>query len=186
MKKTLIALGLTAAIILGSSCGSDDTGGGSTAEEKVGDDQLDQYLQSQPLPFFTSSQLRQNLIDIETAQANATVTTSFFFNVGVVDPIHECPSIGFPIPGSWQLSNPEKIITKYEGTVTLPQIEPNGLYTNDTTGTTAICVDENGRGYAFYHEGFISAVPAPAKWDATTKRVVLTGSPTAEFDTGEK
>ena len=186
MNKTLIAIGLAVTLLLGTACGTADPGGGSAKEEKTGDDQLDQYLQAQPVPIFNYSQLRQNLIDIETAQANATVTTSLFFNQGVVDPIHECASVGFPIPGSWQLSNPQKVITDHEGTITLPQMEPNGLYTADTTGTTAICVDEQGRGYAFYWEGFISTLAGPAEWDSTTKSINLMGAPTAEFSTGEE
>jgi hypothetical protein len=183
---TKITAAAVAAILALSACGVESGGGGTEKEEQVGDDQLDQYLQSQPVPVFNSSQLRQNMIDIQTAQANATVTTSFFFNQGVTDPIHQCPSIGFPIPGSWQLTNPQKIITKHEGTITLPQLEANGLYTADTTGTTVICVDEDGKGYASYWEGFVSTLAGPAEWDATSKQVVLTGAPTAEFSTGEE
>lgn len=155
-----------------------------TKEKKTATEQLDQYLQSQPVPKFTSSQLRQNLIDIQTAQVNATVTTSFFFNQGVADPIHECASVGFPIPGTFQLTNPQQKLRDSEAVIA--QLEATGVYTGETTGTTAICIDADGRGYAHYWEGFVSAVAGPAEWDATTKSIVLTGAPTAEFSTGEE
>lgn len=184
MRNKIIALSIVALLTL-SACGTTTNRNATVSEEKkAATEQLDQYLQSQPVPKFTSSQLRQNLIDIQTAQVNSTVTTSFFFNMGVVDPIHSCPSIGFPIPGSFQLTNPSQKLRDSEAVI--PQLEANGVYTGDTTATTVICVDADGRGYASYWEGFVSTVAGPAEWDATTKSVVLTGAPTAEFDTGEE
>jgi|PlaIllAssembly_1097288.scaffolds.fasta_scaffold976863_2 hypothetical protein len=183
MRKSIIAIAAASALVLGA-CGSDDQGG-RVSEEDTAEQQLTQFLEAQPIPIFEYSQLRQNLIEIETAQANATVTTSFFFNQGVVDPIHSCPSIGFPIPGTFQLTNPQQVIGR-ESRVAIPQLEANGVYTGDTTATTVICIDADGRGYASYWEGFVSTVAGPAEWDATTKTVVLTGAPTAEFSTGEE
>jgi len=181
IKITAVAI---AALLTLSACSATENRNATVSQEKkTATQQLDQYLQSQPVPKFTSSQLRQNLIDIQTAQVNSTVTTSFFFNQGVVDPVHACPSIGFPIPGTFQLTNPSQKLRDSEAVI--PQLEANGVYTGDTTGTTAICVDADGRGYAHYWEGFVSAVAGPAEWDATTKSIVLTGAPTAEFDTGE-
>jgi hypothetical protein len=182
MRKTIA---ITAIALLGlAACGSDDAG--RTSEEDTAEKQLTQFLESQPIPIFNYSQLRQNLIEIETAQANATATTSFFFNLGIEDPIHSCPSIGFPIPGTFQLSNPQQKVGGTNGNVTLPQLEANGVYTGDTTATTVICVDAEGKGYASYWEGFVSTVAGPAEWDTETKTVVLTGAPTAEFSTSEE
>jgi hypothetical protein len=181
--KKIIAI-TTIALLGLAACGSDDQGG-RRSEEDVAEKQLTQFLESQPIPIFNYSQLRQNLIEIETAQANATATTSFFFNMGVVDPIHSCPSIGFPIPGTFQLTNPQQVIGR-ESRVAIPQLEANGVYTGDTTATTVICVDAEGKGYASYWEGFVSTVAGPAEWDPETKTVVLTGAPTAEFSTSEE
>lgn len=49
-----------------------------------------------PVPEFRYSQIRQNLIEITQAQAQAetTQTTSFFFNLGADAPIMVCPSSG--------------------------------------------------------------------------------------------
>lgn len=163
----------------------DDPPGATKEEQAVARQQLDQFSSAQPVPIFNYSQLRQNLIEIEEAQANATVTTSFFFNLGVVDPVHTCPSIGFPIPGTFQLTNPMQTLTYGQGGgIVWPQLEANGVYTGDTAATTAICIDSQGRGYAHWWEGSVSTVAGPATWDYDAKLIVLTGEPTAEFTTG--
>ncbi len=190
---TILAAILTVFVLTAADCdgsGDDGDGGAKKQEEKNADQQLSQYLISQPVPQFNWSQLRQNLIEIQTAQANGTATTSFFFNQGIPDPIHACPSIGFAIPATYQLTNPDQITnvdTPGEGgtAVTTGQLEATGVYTADTTGTSVICIDDKGEGYAFYWEGFVSTVAGPAKWNVDTRQVELTGKPTGDFTTEE-
>lgn len=164
----------------------------NVTKEAITDEQLTiasglvNVLKAQPLPRFAWSQLRQNLIELQTAQANTTQTTTFFFNQGVRDPIQFCPSIGFPIAATTQLSNPEqKVIEtasgKDNGNVTLPQIDPNGVYAGNSTGTFAICLDAQGRAYANYWEGFVQTVTGPAHWDVASHTVELTGPPSFDF-----
>lgn len=161
--------------------------GAQSKESKIANEQLAGFLTAQPVPIFNWSQLRQNLIELETAQANTTATTSFFFNQGVQDPIASCPSIGFPIPSTYQLTNPSKAVGGPEsGNVTVAQIESTGVYTADTSGTYVICIDTNGKGYAFYWEGFVSTVTGPATWDTEAHNVTLTGAATGAFSTEHK
>lgn len=187
MKKiAILAAGL--ALILGLSACAPEGSAANEKEQEVAQQQLEGFLRSQPVPVFTWSQLRQNLIEIETAQANTTATTTFFFNQGVVDPIAVCSSIGFPIPSTYQLSNPEQVERHSGdggGNISFPQLEANGVYTGDTTGTYAICVDGNGKAYADYWEGFVKTVTGPATWDYDKHQVVLTGAPTGDFSTGK-
>lgn len=184
-KKRTAAIGLGAIltffVLTAESCG-DEASGSTKEERKAGDEQLAQFLLAQPVPVFNYSQLRQNLIEIETAQANGTVTTSFFFNQGVPDPIHVCPSTGFAIPSTYQLTNPLKP-SGYQDNATVAQLETTGVYTADTSGTYVICIDDKGEGYAFYWEGFVNTVAGPAKWNLTTHQVELTGKPTGGFTT---
>ena len=187
MKKIIAVLFALSVVAVGCTGGEDNA---SEKDTKVASEQLEQFQQAQPVPIFNNSQLRQNLIDIQTAQANATATTSFFFNQGVQNPVHGCPSIGFPIPGTYQLTNPEGVV-RIGGTggserFALPQLEATGVFSGETTGTTFICVDENGKGYAHWWEGFVSTVAGPAEWNAETGQVEMTGAPSAEFSTGEK
>lgn len=148
--------------------------------------QLDRYQDTQPIPQFDWSQLRQNLIEINTAQAETTQTTSFFFNLGTDQPVASCPSIGFPIPSTAQLTNPDQAIGDIgrngSGAV-VAQIEQTGVYTGDSSGTYAVCVAPDGAPYAFYWEGYIATVTGPAIFE--DGQIVLTGDPTFEFSGGE-
>ena len=58
--------------------------------------------QSQPLPHYSYSQIRQTLIDAQDIEANGTQTTSFFFQQGMPDPIFSCPSLGEPVANTDQ------------------------------------------------------------------------------------
>lgn len=170
--------------ILALSASSCDDNGARQQEENTAEAQLNQFLQSQPIPRFNYSQLRQNLIEIETAQANSTATTSFMFLLsgsGATGPlVHSCPSIGFPIPSTYQLTNPQQVIGR-DSRVAIPQLESNGVYTGDTTGTYVICVGDDGKPFAFYHEGFVATVTGPAHWDVEKGEIVMDGPSSAEF-----
>lgn len=184
MPRRLIAVALLL-VVATAACA--DTNSATQKDQNIAKQQLTGFQNNQPIPVFTYSQLRQNLIEIETSQANSTQTTSFFFNQGVQDPITTCPSIGYPIPATYQLSNPQQIVNGDNGRVsTVPQIEANGVYTGDTSATYVICVDASGKAYANYWEGFVSTVTGPAVWDEASHTVHLTGAPTATFTTAKK
>ena len=143
-------------------------------------------VNNQPLPHFAYSQMRQNLIEIETAEANGVQTTSFFFNQGQRDPVNHCPSIGVPLPNTASLSNPQQVVDgsgdRGGGNVTIGQMDPNGIYVPaSSTGTFVICIDAQGHPYADYWEGFVKTVFAPAKWNTSTHEVELIGPPSFNF-----
>lgn len=183
-RQKLVALALALGAVFGLSACTDD--GSARAKDEAQSEAILQDLQkAHPVPKFKYSQYRQNLVEIVTAQAESTPTTSFFFNQGVKDPVGSCPSIGFPIPTTAQLTNPEQIGggNSSAGYVTLPQVEPNGVFTGDSSGTYVICRDANGRAYGDYWEGNVRAVTGPAEWDGN--QIVLIGAPTGKFTTGE-
>lgn len=197
IKKRITALALIVFGVLAlGACTSTTTTGQRAAKDSANNEQqsiadgLINMEKSQPLPRFSWSQLRQNLIEIQTAQSDTTQTTSFFFNQGVQEPVQSCPSIGFPIPGTTQLSNPDQKITDVgrsagSGNVTIPQIDPNGVYSGDSTGTYVLCIDATGHPYANYFEGFVQTVTGPAQWNVTKHEVELTGPPSFAFTKGK-
>ena len=142
---------------------------------------------NQPAPQFDFSQIRQTAIDVETAQAHTTQTTTFFFNQGVQDPINSCPSIGFPIASTTQITNPQQLarVTQQGNGITgaIPQIDPNGIYSGDSTGTYILCVDAQGQTYGAYWEGFVYSVTGPAVWNEATHQATLTGPSSFKFTT---
>ena len=182
---TAIAV-VVALIIVLAACSGDSNSDARQEDEATAAAQLNQFQQAQPVPQFNTSQLRQNLIEIETAQANTTATTSFMFllaGAGESGPlVHECPSIGFPIPATYQLTNPDQIEGNRDGGyVAIPQLESTGIYTGDTTGTYVMCVGDDGEAFAFYHEGFVATVTGPAHWDVELGEIVMDGTSSAEF-----
>lgn len=185
MRTKLILPGiLIVALGLGACGGTNNRGNALESKQQS----IDTYALelAQPLPHYNFSQIRQNLIELETAQANGVQTTSFFFNQGVANPIQTCPSIGAPIPTTTQLSNPlEQVRDPNGGNVphssVLGQMDPNGVYSGPSSGTYVMCVAPNGKAYADYWEGFVQTVFGPAHWDSAQHQVVLDGPPSFKF-----
>lgn len=187
MSKTrnrIAILALVAGAFLGAACSDlDSNDSASEKDEKSSEAALNDLQKAHPTPKFERSQLRQNLVDITTIQAEATQTTSFFFleGVGIVG---ECPSIGFPIQSTTQLTNPEQEKGPRESRITLPLVEPTGVYTGDSSGTYVICVDAKGHAYARYWEGYVQTVTGPA--EVVDNVVKLTGPSSFDFEEGNK
>lgn len=184
-KKSRVIAGAALAAIVAVSvaaCGQDSPGPASanSQEQHTQATIQNQMLANQPIPVFDRSEYRNTLITVENAEARGVATTSFFFNQGVKDPIFVCPSLGFPIPSTAQLTNPQQPIWKngyheYSG-VTVGQMDPTGVYTGDSTGTYVECVSPQGTKYAKYWEGFVDTIGGPAHWDGNSE--VLDGAPT--------
>ena len=185
MYKKLAVLGaaLTLTVTLGA-CTGHATSSANKQESQQQRAASQQLVQNQPIPQFNYSQLRQNLIEVETAEAQGVQTTSFFFNLGARDPIQTCPSIGAPIPTTQQLSNPDQLARtggQYSVEGVIGQMEPTGTYTGDSTGTYVMCIGGDGQPYANYWEGYVQTVFAPAEWDAATHSVKITGPASFKF-----
>lgn len=186
----IIVLGLIAAastfVVAGCGHGHSGESSGQKAEHSTQQEIEDNYAKDEPVPALKNSQVRQNLIEIEEAVAEGVQTTSFFFNLGVEDPIKSCPSIGVPIPATAELTNPEQVISQSSinssgGNVTIPQMDPDGVYKGDTEGTFVLCINAKGEAYVDYWEGFVDAEFAPASWNRTNHEIEDTGSATWDF-----
>lgn len=80
-----------------------------------------------------------------------------------VCPNPEGKSIGFGIPYSTQFTSPEKIVERLGTPVTVPQADPNGLYTPPSSDATwVICVHPEGKDpFPLYEENRITTSPIP-------------------------
>ncbi len=180
MNKKMIAVVAVVGLAL-SGC-SDRSNNTANREEQHTQDEIQNTLvHNQPIPFFPFSEQRNTLIAVETAEANGVATTSFFWNQGVKEPFFVCPSIGFPIASTAQLSNPKQVVYgAHPGggsdVAVVDQMEPTGVYTGESLGTYVECVAPNGTKYAKYWEGFVDTIGGPAHWDGHTE--VLDGDPT--------
>lgn len=182
IRKTLMALGAVGMLLLLTAANC--SGNSNSKDAALANRQLGEFLVNQPAHTYPWSQLRQNLIEIQDAQANTTQTSSFFFNMGVQDPIMACPSIGFSIPSEDQLTNPQARVPNHDSVVS--QIEPTGVYTGHSTGTHVICLNSLGKPYAAGWEGFVLTVTGAVGWDYGKHQIFPVGTPTAQFTTGHK
>lgn len=194
-RRTALVFGATALIItVGATAVSCTSTGhpqssGQKQENQQQSNITSQLLQAQPIPAAAWSQVRQNLIEIERSQTDTTQTTTFMFGpANNPDPIDWCPSIGDPIPGTAQLSNPQQI--QHDGypsggaAVPIPQMDPNGIYGGETTATYVMCVNAQGQVEPRRAEGIAHTVYGPATWDYTKHQVTLNGPASFKFTKG--
>lgn len=180
------ALALALLLFLGlgaGSCASGNSNSADNRERATSNDTQERYANNQPIPSDGWSQLRQNLKEIEIAQIRGSSTFAYFFIEGKANgkPVMSCSSMGFPIPASFQLSNPLKP-AGYQDSATIAQMEPNGVFTGDTDGTYVICLrvspgqPDDGRPYAMYWEGRVMMSSVELQWDEASGTMVPTGA----------
>lgn len=169
---SVIAVGLAA-------CNGNQNGNQAEARQQLADTQS--LENNQPLPHYNFSQERQNMKDIEDAEATNVQTTSFVMQNGDRDPVFSCPSIGFGIPDSASLSNPLQVANPSDRSSTaIGQMDPTGIYAPvSSEGTFTICLTANGSPYISRFEGTVNAIGGPAEWDPAAHMIRMTGAPTA-------
>ena len=183
-----VTIAAVAAIVLitASAC-TQGTPSGQASENAQQQANTLSLEQSQPLPHYNWSQIRQTLIDAENISAAGTQTTSFFFQMGLPDPVYSCPSIGMPVANTAQLSNPQQVEPdphSSSGSVVVSQMDPNGIYApSSSMGTYVICIASSGAKYLDYWEGDVLTITGAAEWDAVKHSLKVTGAPTAAIHT---
>ena len=187
MNRKTIAGGIAAAAIAALSLTACTQSGnaGQAAENQAQQHDTTSLVNDQPIPHFNYSQIRQTLIDAETIAADGTQTTSFFFQMGLPDPVFSCPSLGMPVANTAQLSNPQQVVgTGNSNAVTTGQMDPYGIYAPAaSTGTYVICVNSSGAKYLQYWEGDVMTVTSAATWNKATHTITVSGAPTAVIHT---
>jgi hypothetical protein len=155
MNKILTALAALALILGVAACesGSKSEDSREREQEAIGEG-FDRVTRSQQVPSFDYSQERQTLIDVLTIRAEGTHGTAYATTMeGQL--IWWCPSVGAPVPSTYQLTNPDQIIGG-DGANTeeqvLPLGEPTGVYTGDSAATWTVCLDDNGTAFGKYEE----------------------------------
>lgn len=187
MNRNIIVLLPTAALAVAAVAGCGSGGNANNADQARSATQLSVYQQNQPIPQAAWSQYRQTLVDVELAQIHGVATTSFFFNQGATDPYKSCPSIGFPVASTSQLTNPQQAISSHNvtGFAVIGQLEPNGTFTGESTGTYVVCVDPVTKtAHIDYAEGFVDTEGGPAIWDQGTHSIRPNGAATVTTSAG--
>ncbi len=183
-RQAISALSIAAVTGFGlAACTSASNSSGQQQENQAQRQDTQSLVRNQQIPHFSWSMERQILIDAETAAADGTQSTSFFFIQGVRDPVFVCPSLGLGVPDTAQLSNPQQVVNDGypnggQG-LTVGQMDPFGVYSPPASeGTYVICVGSGGKPYLERAEEFVHTVLGPAVWDYGTHQIKVTGAPT--------
>jgi len=157
MKRLLLAvavstLGLTA-------CGPQPES--STQIERKKQEELSlQAVQSVGMPAITNFAEKRMFKDILELRDRSVPTTTYL--VGMNNQLTKlCDSVGYGLPYATQYTNPMRISGDGHGYVTLPQADPNGLYSPASAeGTWVLCVDhKDGKAKPIYVEPRIIVSP---------------------------
>ena len=94
---------------------------------------------------FRERKLMKQIIEMRDQDGLVTYTYTVPETTG--RPVFLCNSIGYGLPAATQYTNPEKTDYYSTGSVTLPQADPNGLFSpSSAEGTWVMCTDPSGSG----------------------------------------
>jgi len=84
---------------------------------------------------------------LEMRDQDGLVTYTYTVPETTGRPVFLCNSIGYGLPAATQYTNPEKTDYYSTGSATLPQADPNGLFSpSSAEGTWVLCTEPSGSG----------------------------------------
>ena len=179
------ALGGAAGIALlgsmASACSGPSNAAGQTLEQNSSNQSQTIAEETLPAPVFKYSEIRWVTIEAEASEALGEQTTSFAFQQGDPNPIFSCPSIGYPVANTAQLTNPQKVVhdsyPQGGAALTVGNMDPNQIYPPPASqGTNILCVNRTGQFYLAYSEPNVVTVAGSAIW-VDGKGIVMNGAP---------
>ena len=191
MRKAIFLLpwSLLAVLLLTAAC--DDSSPQTSSESNLVNNQQTVYSNNQSLHRYDYSPERDELQQIYDARMKVVNTWTVIYSMG--KPVFVCPSKGYPIPYTTQLTNPSQISTgtgTYNPSLVIPQAEPNGLYTGTTNATWVLCVRTLPGGGSeiepVYSETDAMAFPYPVKLDDTGAVVDAGGNSSVQINVKSK
>lgn len=176
MKKFLVLLVVVSALL--AACGNIQTNS-ANIEHTQQETGIKAIIQNQPVPDLGGWSFERHIV-IQTYIARNKGTIATFSYLMTLDGkvIEICPSIGYPIPYSTQLTNPMQISENWQegwyaheaGVIGNP--EPNGLYPPESAAATFVnCVNPDGSVTPTYFEQDVFALPYRIKSDIQITRV---------------
>jgi hypothetical protein len=179
---SFIALGVVVLTLLVSMTACETTTVGVEAtQQAIG---IRPLLQNQPVPDLGGwSFPRQVVIDtyVATNKIVGTYTYELLPYTGQI--LFICSSLGYPVMGGTQLTNPMARDTNSQYAVSVGNPEPNGLYAPSSgAGTLITCVSKDGTASPVYWEDNVFALSYPISY--TMKLEPLDGfEPSIKIDT---
>lgn len=163
--KIIGAIALLATLSLGVVVGCTQDDKAQSAGNSVKDQQtnvaksLERQNKSQPGRVYDYSEIKSVMQNVQDIQAGGAASTTAFYLEGV-GMIGWCPSKGVSVSDGWQLT-PSRQWVDMPGDKTrewkeIDQAEATGVYpTGTSSGTYTLCVDDNGKEFLKYWEGYV-------------------------------
>lgn len=157
MKKLLAFIAVATLL---TACDQRET---STQIERRKQEELSlQAVQSVGMPSIVNFAEKRMFKDILELRDKNVATTTYL--VGMNNQLTKvCDSIGYGLPYATQYTNPQRVADYTHGVATIPQADPNGLYSPASAdGTWVLCVDhKDGKAKPVYIEPRILVSPFP-------------------------
>jgi hypothetical protein len=158
MKKLLLVVPLVALL---TACLETPPTSGQIERKKQEELSL-QGVQQVGMPAIVNFAEKRMMKDILELRDKNVATTTYL--VGMNNNLTKiCDSIGYGLPYATQYTNPQKPVYEVHGNITLPQADPNGLYSPASAdGTWVLCVDhKDGKAKPVFIEPRIIVSPMP-------------------------
>ena len=156
MKKLLLVLPIVVGL---AACDAPHPSSRQIEAQKQEEMQL-QAVQSVGMPAIVNFAEKRMMKDIIELRDKNVATTTYL--VGMHNQLTKvCDSVGYGLPYATQYTNPQMKVSGQNGNVTLPQADPNGLYSPASAdGTWVLCVDhKDGKAKPVYIEPRILVSP---------------------------
>jgi len=157
MKRLLLAV---AASTLGLTACGPQSESSTQIERRKQEEMSLQAVQSVGMPAITNFAEKRMFKDILELRDRSVPTTTYL--VGMNNQLTKlCDSVGYGLPYATQYTNPQRVYSDAHGYGTLPQADPNGLYSPASAeGTWVLCVDhKDGKAKPIYVEPRIIVSP---------------------------
>jgi hypothetical protein len=158
MKKLLLVVPLVALL---TACLETPPTSGQIERKKQEELSL-QGVQQVGMPAIVNFAEKRMMKDILELRDKNVATTTYL--VGMNNNLTKiCDSIGYGLPYATQYTNPQKPVYEVHGNITLPQADPNGLYSPASAdGTWVLCVDhKDGKAKPVFIEPRVIVSPMP-------------------------
>lgn len=156
MKRNLLVVSAALAVLWLTACDESS----SSIERKKQEELSKRGVESVGMPAIVNFAEKRMMKDILELRDQNTPTTTYL--VGMNNQLTKlCDSVGYGLPYATQYTSPAKISDG--GHLTLPQADPNGLYSPASAdGTWILCVDhKSGKAKPLYVEPRVIVSPIP-------------------------
>ena len=156
--KRILALAAVATLL--TAC---DVRESSTQIERRKQEELTMQAVTQVgMPAITNFAEKRMMKDIIELRDQNVATTAYIVDMN--GKLHKlCTAVGYGLPYATQYTNPQRLAGDGHGYVTLPQADPNGLYSPASAdGTWVLCVDpKSGKPRPVFIEPRVIVSPFP-------------------------